>query len=53
MNIGTQILHKLLGQFIHLPIAPTIHSNTDSRGTNNNRNTTNDCDPLYLPEQQT
>ena len=56
INIGAQILYNLLCRFIHLPIAAPIHSNTNSRGTNYSRKTTNDCDPLiplYLPELQT
>ena len=53
INIDTQILYKLVRRFIHLPIAAPIHSNTNSRLTNYSRRTTNDCDPLYLPEQQT
>ena len=53
INIGAQILYKLLRQFILLQISATIHSNTNSRGTNYSRKTTNDSDPLYLPEQQT
>ena len=53
MNTGAQILYNLLRRFIHLPIAALIHSNTNSHGTNYSRKTTNYCDPLYLPEQQT
>ena len=52
INIGMQILYKLLSQFIYLPIAARIHSNTNSRETNYSRKTTNDCDKLYLPKRQ-
>ena len=46
INICVHILYKLLHLFIHLSIVAPIHSNTNSRGTNYSRKTTNDCDPL-------